>query len=449
VGGLRTEPLSRRVLLGYGIGSLGTGIYSSTPGVLLLYFMTDTLGIPAALAALGVVLPKLWDMVADPIVGGLSDRTRSRWGRRHPWLLAGGLLMLVSYVFLFTVPQFSSPFHSFVYVTGMFAASATAYAIFSVPYTAMAAEMSDSSQERVRIMSYRMTLMMLGILAGSALAPLLVPALGGGRAGYAGMSLVIGSLAAGAMLVAFFSTRHLPLKAHDGDHVPWLEQARLVLRNRQYLCLVGVYLVQLLAIGTMTAAAPYFTVHVLQRSESLIGAIFLVLMGAGILSMPLWSALARRYGKKRAYVGASLLYALASLCLLGVQPGDGLTALYLPLALMGLAFGALQMLPFAMLTDVINVDAAATGLRREGLLSGLWVAGEKAGLALGPLVVGTVLGLSGFVESEGERIVQSAATQAGIRYAYAAIPALVIAASLLLLGSYRSEGEQIPRVARP
>lgn len=449
MGGPRTESLSRRVLLGYSVGSLGTGIYSSTPGVLLLYFMTDTLGVPASLAALGVVLPKMWDMFADPIVGGLSDRTRSRWGRRPPWLLAGGLLMLVSYVFLFTVPQFSNPMHSLAYVTGMFAASATAYAIFSVPYTAMAAEMSDSSQERVRIMSYRMSLMMLGILVGSALAPVLVPALGGGRAGYAGMSIVIGSLAAGAMLVAFFSTRQLPLHVHGGDHVPWIKQARLVLRNRQYLCLVGVYLVQLLAIGTMTAATPYFAVHVLQRGESLIGVIFLVLMGCGILSMPLWSALARRYGKKRAYVGASLLYALASLCLTGVQPGDGLAVLYLPLGLMGLAFGALQMLPFAMLTDVINVDAAATGLRREGLLSGLWVASEKAGLALGPLVVGTVLGLGGFIESEGVRIAQSATAQAGIRYAYAVIPALVIGASLVLLRNYRSEGEQTARVVRP
>ena len=154
----RTHRLSRRVLLGYGIGSLGTGIYSSTPGVLLLFFMTDTLGIPASLAALGVSLPKLWDMLADPVVGGLSDRTRSRWGRRRPWLLGGSLLMLVSYIFLFTVPHFESMYASFLYVTGMFALSATAYAIFAVPYTAMAAEMSDSSQERVRIMAYRMTL---------------------------------------------------------------------------------------------------------------------------------------------------------------------------------------------------------------------------------------------------------------------------------------------------
>lgn len=440
--GDRNAPLKRRVLLGYGIGSLGTGIYSSTPGVLLLFFMTDTLGIPASLAALGVSLPKLWDMVADPIVGGLSDRTRSRWGRRRPWLLGGGLLMLVSYIFLFTVPHFASTTASLLYVAGMFTVTATAYAIFAVPYTAMAAEMSDSSAERVRIMAYRMTLVLVGILAGSAIAPMLVAELGGGRGGYAGMSVIVGSLCATAMLVAFFATRGVQLHEQPGDHLPWGEQARLVMRNRQYLCMVGVYLVQLLGLGTMTAATPYFAVHVLGQDEKMIGNIFLVFMGVGVLSMPFWSAMARRYGKQRALVGAVLLYALASAGLLAVQPGGNMLWLYGPLALMGIAFGAQQMLPFAMLTDVINVDAATTGVRREGLLSGLWVASEKAGLALGPLVAGLTLDLTGFVESAGGHVAQSASALAGIRLTYIVLPAIGMLLSLLLLRHYRSEGEQ-------
>jgi glycoside/pentoside/hexuronide:cation symporter, GPH family len=382
-------------------------------------------------------------------VGGLSDRTRSRYGRRRPWLLGGSLLMLVSYIFLFTVPLFKSTFTSFLYVTGMFALSATAYAIFAVPYTAMAAEMSDSSAERVRIMAYRMTLVLLGILAGSALAPMLVGALGGGRSGYAGMSIVVGSLAAGAMLLSFFSTRRVRLHEQVINHLTWRQQVRLVIRNRQFLCLLSVYLVQLLALGTMTAAAPYFAVHVLGQDEGLIGKMFLVLIGVGVFAMSFWSAMARRFGKKRAYVAASLLYGAASLCLLTVQPGGSLWLLYLPLGFMGLAFGAQQMLPFAMLTDVINNDARATGVRREGLLSGLWVASEKAGLALGPLVVGFTLDATGFVESTGVAVVQSAGAQFGIRMSYAVIPAVVMMLSVALLRKYRSEGEQPLRAFTP
>ena len=170
-------------------------------------------------------------------------------------------------------------------------------------------------------------------------------------------------------------------------------------------------------------------------------------MGVGVLSMPFWSAMARRHGKKRALIGAVLLYAVASFGLLEVQPGGSTLWLYGPLALMGIAFGAQQMLPFAMLTDVINVDAATTGVRREGLLSGLWVASEKAGLALGPLVAGLTLDLTGFVESEGARVVQSSAALGGIRMAYIVLPAIGMLLSLLLLRHYRSEGEQAAEVS--
>jgi Na+/melibiose symporter-like transporter len=119
--------------------------------------------------------------------------------------------------------------------------------------------------------------------------------------------------------------------------------------------------------------------------------------------------------------------------------------LYLPLACMGFAFGAQQMLPFAMLTDVINDDAVASGVRREGLLSGLWVASEKAGLALGPLVAGLTLDVSGFIESHGQVVAQSSSAQLGIRLAYCTIPSIVMLASLLLLRQYRPASQSRER----
>jgi Na+/melibiose symporter-like transporter len=266
----------------------------------------------------------------------------------------------------------------------MFALSATAYAIFAVPYTAMAAEMSDSSQERVRIMAYRMTLVMLGILAGSSLAPMLVGALGGGRHGYAGMSIMIGSVAAGAMLLAFFSTRGVQLLQLPVRHVTWREQARLVLRNRQFLCLLSVYLVQLLALGTMTAAAPYFAVHVLGQDERLIGRIFLVLLGVAVVSMPFWSAMARRHGKKRAYFAASLLYAAASLCCLLCGRWQPIVALRADCL-----YGARFRRPAT--AAICNADRRdqrgqqRLGSTSRGLAVGPLGGERKSGLAIGPL----------------------------------------------------------------
>lgn len=420
--------LGRGTLLGYGIGSLGTGLYSSTPSVLLLFFMTDTLGVPAALAATGVALPRLWDLVADPIVGAWSDRTRSRLGRRRPWLLAGAVLMLFSYVALFNVPLFDRPWHSFLYVTALFSISATAYACFAVPYTAMAAELSESPEERVRVVAWRMTLAMTGILAGSALAPWLVAAFGGGRRGYAGMSLVVGTATAAAMLATFFATRRVPLREEPASHTALGTQVREALANPAFASLAAMYLLQLLAIATLTAATPYFAVHVEGGGEADVGGLLLLLMGAATLSMPGWSALARRHGKRAPLAAACLLYAAASLALLTAD-----LPARIAYVLMGLAFGAQQLLPFAMLTDVIQVEAEATGQRREGLFSGLWVAGEKAGLALGPLVVGLALDASGFTESAAGAAPQSAQALAGIRFACGLVPAISVLLSLPLL----------------
>jgi Na+/melibiose symporter-like transporter len=175
-------------VLGFAIGSLGTGIYSITPSVLLLYFMTDTLGVSPSLAALAVALPKFWDVLTDPVMGVISDNTRTRWGRRRPYLLAGAISMSLSFVFLFSVPEFSTPTGSFAYVLVVYVVSATAYTIFAVPYISMPAEMSADPHERTVIMSYRMFFAMCGLLLGSVAAPLLVEWYGGGRQGYASMS---------------------------------------------------------------------------------------------------------------------------------------------------------------------------------------------------------------------------------------------------------------------
>ncbi len=143
-------------IVGYSVGSLGTGIYNSVPAVLLLYFMTDTLGIGAGLASLAIFLPKIWDVVTDPFMGWLSDNTRSKRGRRRPYLLVGAILMSVTFVFLFTVPDYETPFERFLYVLIVFTASATAYTVFAVPYITIPAEISDNHHERTKIMSWRM-----------------------------------------------------------------------------------------------------------------------------------------------------------------------------------------------------------------------------------------------------------------------------------------------------
>jgi GPH family glycoside/pentoside/hexuronide:cation symporter len=173
-------PLRRALCLAYGAGSIGAGIFSTIPGLLLLFYLTDTLAVPAGLAGLAILIPKLWDIVTDPIVGAWSDRTRTRWGRRRPFLLAGALLLPPCFMALFMAPV-GDPTVSFFWVLIAFCAAAGAFTLFQVPYATMPTEMTGDYHERTTLVAYRMAFLTVGILAGGALAPELIE--GGGRRG--------------------------------------------------------------------------------------------------------------------------------------------------------------------------------------------------------------------------------------------------------------------------
>ena len=428
-------PLSSKKLLGFGLGSLGTGIFSTTPGVLLLYFLTDTLGVPAALAGLAVFLPKAWDVIADPMMGFISDRTRSRFGRRRPYLLAGAIGMAITYVFLFTVPVFASPITSFWYVMILFALSATAYTVFAIPYVSMPAEMSADSNERTRILAYRMSFAMAGAIIGSAGAPGLVHEFGGGRHGYSAMSIVVGLVCAAAMLSAFLATRHVRLSDSIVPEGGIAQQLAHTLRNRNFRALALVYIVQIVGIGTLIAAAPYYASRILHDGEGLVSKMLLIMMGVATLSISLWNSLALRYGKKLSYYLAIVLLVASTAGMWFLSPAMPIGCLYALLAVTGLGFGAQQVLPFAMLTDVIHADPGGAG--REGITTGFWVAGEKFGLALGPLLAGVILQAGGFHEGLPATDAQPQSALIAIRAAFSLVPAALLIASVWLLTRYR------------
>ena len=135
---------------------MGTGLFASSSSILLLYYLTDTLGVAAALAGLVLFIPKFWDVVFDPLVGVASDRLRSRWGRRQPFLVAGALLAGLAFWATFHLPALVGPAMRAPVAGLAFFVGMSGYALFAVPYAAMAAELSDDTHERTRIMARRM-----------------------------------------------------------------------------------------------------------------------------------------------------------------------------------------------------------------------------------------------------------------------------------------------------
>lgn len=430
-------PLSTGLCLGYGLGSLGTGLYGTVPGLLLLYFMTQVLGIEAGWAGTAIFFPKVWDVLIDPFMGMATDRTRSRWGRRRPWLLAGALLLPLSFYLMFTVPAWESTLLRGGYVAGLYMLAALGFTFFQIPYIAMPAELSPDPHERTRIVSYRMAFMTVGILAGGALAPMLVKWGGGGEPGYRLMGLCLAGVLLFSLLGSFWATARVPLQALDeAEHLPGLRESLAGLKSRPFLLLAGGSVLVFCGVSVVLAAVPFYTRFILGRGEETVTILFVCLVLPAMLTMPLWVQLAKRFGKKRAYVGAVGCFALGTLSfLLGARLP--IEVLYTVTALMGSAYAGTQLLPFAMLTDVIQYERQRSGLRQEGIYTGLWTATEGLGMAGGALVAGAILQAMGFQEAlAGAEVVQTAQALQGITWVMSVFPAGLCLLGLPILAYY-------------
>jgi Na+/melibiose symporter-like transporter len=430
----KSPPLGRRLLLGYSLGSLGTGVYSTVPGVLLLYYMTDFLGVASALGAIVLFFPKIWGILTDPLIGRLSDRTRSRFGRRRPWLLAGAIGVGLSFILLFRAPVSADPMVGFWYVLVLYGVSAAAYSLFAVPYIAMPAEMSEDPAERSRVMAWRMTFVMAGVMVGAGFAPILVSRFGGGHAGFGAMSLIVGAFCAAAMFATFLATRNAPSRVAAIHDASFGAELLSVWGDRLFRSLMLAYLLQAVAAAIGSALLPYTVTRILNRDPAMIGTMGVATLCAGMLAMPLWHHLSVRLGKRAVFAGAAAWKAFVVMLWIFAGPGLPIWAAHLLAVGAGIGFAGLQLIPFSMVTDVIHHDARRNGRAREGMYTGVWTSCEKAGLAIGPLFAAAVLALGGYVASKnGATTPQTPTALLAIRLGVSVLPAALLLLSLVAM----------------
>ncbi|MEV1060152.1 MFS transporter [Micromonospora chalcea] len=438
--------LPRRVHLGYALGSLVTGAFGTVPGLLLLPYLTDTLGVAAGLAALLVLLPKAWDVLVNPVAGRISDRTRSRWGARRPYLLVGGLALAVLFASIFAAPFANGP-GAAAYVALAFLATATAFAFFQVPYVAMPAELTADPAERTRLMTWRIAVLALAILVSGAVAPAVVSAGGDGVPGHRWMGLFVAALIVAGTVGVFLGTRSAPTGT-VGESEPSLRaQLAVATGNRPFRVLLICFVIQSAGVATVLAGVKYFAGQVLREPDSGPTLLFACFVAPALLVMPLWSRAGARLGKRASLVAASLIFAVGALTLVAA-PALPAAAAYAVVAVIGVGYAGQQVFALAMLPDCIAYDTARTGRRQAGVFTGLWTAGETFGLALGPGIYGLVLQLSGYVSSStGTAAVQSDTARLGVLLGFTVLPALLVAIPLVLLRGYTLTPAQLTAAA--
>ncbi|MEV5554404.1 MFS transporter [Nonomuraea wenchangensis] len=428
----------RGVRLGYGVGSFCTATVNAVPGLLLLYYMTNFLAVPAWLAGVVVTAPKIWDLVINPLVGRWSDRTVSRWGPRRPWLLAGACTLPAAFFLVFAGPPLTGV-PAAAYVAVCFLATATAYALFEVPYKAMPGEMTHDYHERTSLLQWRMVFIGVATAISGVLAPAIATGEGehGTLGSYRTMALTIAVILLLAMLGSFFGTARAPMTgAPEADRGDWREQLAAIRGNRPFLWLTVLACTQMLAVSMMLAAAPYFATYTIGDPKAT-QTLFAALVGPILLTMPLWVRLARRFDKRGAMVLAASLFAAGTAAAMATPLFGALWA-HVTILFVGVGYAGLQLLQFSMLADVIAVDAAETGKRRAGVLTGLWTAIESGVSSFGALIFGVVLSLGGFVESQPDAPVrQPDSAVTAVLIGQTTIPALIILASVLVTLKYR------------
>jgi Na+/melibiose symporter-like transporter len=426
-----TGELPRRVLAGYSLGSLVTGAFGTVPGLLLLPYLTDTLGVAAGVAGLLVLLPKAWDVLVNPVAGRVSDRR----GDRRTYLLIASISLGVLLAAIFAGPIRSGA-GAGAYVAIAFLTAATAYAFFQVPYVAMPAELTDGYAERTRLMTWRVAVLALAILISGALAPLVVEQTGGGLAGHRWSGVFVGALIVVGTVGVYLGTRGADSHTARESEPDLRAQLRVAAANGPFRALLLCWVLQAVGIGTMLAGVQYFADHIVRAGS---GATFLfaAFVGPALLVMPLWSRIGRRYGKPRSLAAASLLFAAGALALLAA-PALHPAATYLIVALIGGGYAGQQVFALAMLPDCIAYDTDRTGRRQAGVFTGVWTAGETLGLALGPGIYALILQIFGYVSSStGAAAAQDDTARLGVLLGFTAVPALLVGAAVLLLGAYR------------
>jgi glycoside/pentoside/hexuronide:cation symporter, GPH family len=416
--------LPGRVRRGYALGSLATGTFGTVPGLLLLPYLTDTLGVAAGIAGAIVFVPKAWDVVLNPIAGRISDRR----GSRRVFLAWAGTGVAVAFALIFAGPS-GPPGLAAVWVLVAFVLCATAYAFFQVPYNAMPAEITDDPAERTRMMTWRVAVIAVAILVSGATAPLVVEAFGYPVMGaYVGVLLLVGTLG------AWLATRGVAESPQAAPSGPLREQLRVVTAVPDFRRLLIAFVAQALGVGALLAGVAYVARNLL-GDPAASSILFAAFVGPALLVSPLWERWVARRGKKSGYLVATVVLVVGVLALWTVRTDLAVLA-YAAAGIAGIGYAGTQVCPLAMLPDVAADAARTSGVNRTGVITGLWTAGETLGLALGPGLYGLVLAIGGYAASTSGGTAQTPGALTAIAVGFTLVPAVLIALSILPLRRY-------------
>jgi GPH family glycoside/pentoside/hexuronide:cation symporter len=448
----------------YGSGDWGISSIGMMRSIFLAIYLTDVVGLEPRLASFGALAGIVWDAVNDPIIGIISDRLSSRWGRRRPFLLWFAIPFGLSFVILWSAPDWDNQVALLIYVTLSFMISDTLSTLVSVPFLALTPELTPDYDERTSLTSYRSFFQLVGALSVVVAAPSIVDrvlAAGGTQQqGFMTVGAIFGAIGAVPLfLIGIFireRTRPDPVEA-----ISFRETLRIAWQNIPFRYSVGIHLLNWSAVDVVAVTFPYFLLYWVAKGDLLatiqIGGIklayesafFGILMFVCILFVPFWLWLSKVRNKREAYMLGMIFWVLVTFIMYGIQPGQSEPLLVLA-ALAGIGVSAAYILPDSLFADVIEWDELRTNRRQEGIFYGIRALIRKLTGALMIFLTLQALGWSGYVAPpEGAlQFTQSDSALQMIRFLVSPFGAVMLSGTIVLAWLFPLSREKHNRIQR-
>jgi len=447
---------SHRLL--YAAGSLGVALSYQAFSAYIQFLYIDILGVRAAWIGLVWAVYGVWNAINDPLSGYWSDRTRTRWGRRVPWIAGSLVPLLITFYLLWApfgggaVPAWSE-LRLLFYFLAIVLLFDFCWTVYVMNWTSLFPEMTSNESERAGLSAGREIFSIFGLLVGVALPPVLAGADWSGRGG---MALLLTVVTGVSLFLGLLGSKERPEFAVEPSP-PFMQSLRLALRNRDFVFFLGANLMIQYVFLAMSAAIPFYAKYVLRiqgqttlfglsldselQNSLLLAAAFL----AALPAMGLWWALARRFGAWRALRAACLLGAATALYFFFPSTFQGGL---IGTTLFGLSLAGMLMLTNPLVADITDEDELATGARREGMFFGINGLIIRFAFVIQGILTAVVFSLTGYVNPTAGVLYpeQPAAALFGLRLLTGGFTAVALVLAFVFLGGYTLHSARAERV---
>lgn len=424
--------LSVKEKIAYGLGDTASNIVFQVVANFMLVFYTDVFGIGAAAAGTLLLVVRIFDAITDPLMGGIADRTRTRFGSYRPYLLYLAIPYGILAVMAFSVPDFSDS-GKLIYAYVSYAAMMLLYTCINIPYAALGGALTSNSKERASLQSYRFAMAMTGLLLVVSGVPLLVDWLGQGddAAGYQYAMMVLAVVAVLCFLACFkFTKEKQPPQPLEKGRTIYGDFFSLF-KNDQWVLVSGVSVCLLTLVALRGSVTPHYVKYYL-GDESLMAS-FMTLGGiASVLGATCTILFSKYIDNKKLFI-AGLVVGIISHALLFMFPSEQVEAIYVTFIVANFAHMVVTPILFSMVADTVDYGALKTGRRMMAMTFSGHLLAIKLGFAIGGASAGWLLAAYSYIPNE----IQSAETLQGILIAFSAVPVVLLTASLVLILRYK------------